>query len=120
MRENNFNLIGVPLLGGCKAGIYMTLDETKRKFAEKLMRDGWVEATSENIKLYLDAFAISFRNGLYYEKMGKVIYATDYTPQQYINFLLKKDSQLNYEAIEGLGRQKKLLKNAKMNFNIKD
>lgn len=119
MRENNLNRIGIPLLGGCNVGIYMTFDEKCKAFAEKLMRDGWVEATDENKKLYFDAFAISYRNGLYYENKGEVSYTADYTAKDYMNFLEGKDSQVNHESLEELGRQKRLLKDKNINFDIK-
>lgn len=118
MRENNLNRIGIPFLGGCNVGVYMTFDEKSREFAESLMRDGWVEATDENKKLYFDAFAISYRNGLYYENKGEVSYTADYTAEDYMNFLKEEDSQVNHESLEELGCQKRLLKDKYLNFDI--
>lgn len=119
MSENNLKRIGIPLLGGCKPGIYMTLDEKRKAFAIKLMRDGFVEATDENIKLYFDGFAMSYRNGLYYENLGKVKYSTDYTSSDYLNFIEGNDNQVKHETVEALGRQKRLLKDNHQNFDVK-
>lgn len=120
MRENYLNRLGIPLLGGCHPGVYMTLDERNKNFAEILMRDGFIEASDENLKLYLDGFAISYRNGLYYEDMDSILYTTNYTADDYRNFLEEKDSQVNHEPVEMLGRQKRLLKDKYKNFNIKN
>ena len=119
MRENNLNRIGIPLLGGCNVGVYMTLDEMRKAFAKRLMHYGWVEASDENLKLYLDGFAISYRNGLYYENRGDISYFTDYSAEDYLNFLEERDSQVNHERHEELGRQKCLLKDMKINFDLK-
>lgn len=110
LRNNNYNRLGIPVLGGCGPGFYMSLTEERRAFAEKLMRDGYVEATEENIKLYFDGFAMSYRNGLYYENMDEVIYETSYTAYDYQNFIAGEDSQVKHENIAFLGRQKKILK----------
>lgn len=116
LRNNNFNRLGIPVLGGCGPGIYMSLTEDRRKFAEKLMRDGYFEATEENIKLYFDGFAMSYRNGLYYEDMDNLVYETSYTAHDYQNFLAGVDNQVKHENIEYLGRQKKILKNSNKSF----
>lgn len=120
MRENHLNRIGIPLLGGCNPGVYMSLDEIRENFAKTLMRDGFIEATDENLKLYLDGFAISYRNGLYYEDMDPISYTTDYTAEDYMNFLEERDSQVNHEGVEVLGRQKRLLKKKYKKFDIKN
>lgn len=116
LRNNNFDRIGIPFLGGCGAGIYMSLTDDRREFAERLMRDGYVEATKENIKLYFDGFAMSYRNGLYYENINSLVYKTSYTALDYLNFIAGKDNQIRHENIEYLGRQKKTLKNPNMSF----
>lgn len=114
--DNNLNRIGIPFLGGSSIGSYMLLFEERKKFAEALLRDGYVEATEENIKMYFDGFALSFRNGLYYENTCELKYETSYTMEDYMNFINGLDSQINHENIEFLGRQQRLLKNANMNF----
>ena len=95
----------------------MLLTEERKKFAERLLRDGYVEATDTNLKMYFDGFALSYRNGLYYEDKGEINYETIYTKDDYINFINGFDSQVNHENIEFLGRQQKILKNSNMNFN---
>lgn len=114
--KNNLNSIGIPFLGGCSLGVYMTMNEKRHVFAEKLMRDGYFEVTDENIKLYFDGFAMSYRNGLYYEDRGILDYSTDYTAQDYINFISGKDDQLSHEKMEHLGPQKKVLKDPSISF----
>ncbi len=116
MRENNFNRIGIPLLGGCNVGAYMTLTKERRDFAENLMKNGCFLATEENLKLYFDGFALSYRNGLYYENFGKIDYTTKYEASDYLNFINQIDSQVNHESFHFLGRQKRLLKNPYLNF----
>ncbi|MDE6292702.1 MAG: hypothetical protein K2L98_03385 [Bacilli bacterium] len=118
LRYNNFDRLGIPLLGGCAAGLYMSLTDEQREFAERLMRDGYVEATEENIKLYYDGFAMSFRNGLYYENMKKITYETSYTASDYHNFIAGRDNQIRHEDFDCLGRQKKVLKNPDMSFRL--
>ena len=115
--NNNLNRIGIPFLGGSSVGSYMLLTEERKKFAERLLRDGYVEATDTNLKMYFDGFALSYRNGLYYEDKGEINYETIYTKDDYINFINGFDSQVNHENIEFLGRQQKILKNSNMNFN---
>ncbi len=116
LRGNNFNRLGIPFLGGCDVGLYMSLTEERRQFAENLMRYGYFEVTDENVKLYFDGFSMSYRNGLYYEKMPEIIYETAYTAQDYLNFIAGKDNQMNRENHAFLGRQKKILQNPQMSF----
>ena len=37
-------------------GIYMINDEKRKKVAEQILKYGWIEATPENIKAYMDGF----------------------------------------------------------------
>ncbi len=71
---------------------------------------GWIEATDQNLKAYFDSFAISFRNGIYYEDMKNIIFKTDYQAEDYISFLDGKGSQLEKESVISLGRQMRPLK----------
>ena len=41
------------------AGYYMIIDEKRRKVAEHILKYGWIEATPENIKMYLDGFIMA-------------------------------------------------------------
>lgn len=116
VKNNNYNRLGIPFLGGCAPGFYMTLTEERRAFAENLMRKGYFEVTEENVKLYFDGFAMSYRNGLYYEEMNPIIYQTDYKAEDYLRFIAKEDNQLNHEEKLYLGRQRKILKNPEMSF----
>lgn len=119
LENNNLERMGVYHLEGCSAGIYMTLDEERKKTALKILKDGWVEASAKNIKNYLDGFTLSYRNGLYYEKLGEANYQVSYTILDYINFLKGKDNIFNHENINYLGRQDKVLKNKDFDFKCK-
>lgn len=108
--------IGIPYLYGCYAGAFMMMKEGRRKLAEKLIRDGYILLTDEVLKDYLDGFALSYRNGLYYERTSDFSYTTSYTSEDYKNFLKWKDSQLHHEGDIVLGLQRKPLKNPYMSF----
>ena len=58
-------------------------------------------------KYYLDGFAISFRNGLYYDETGDYSFTTPYTFDEYIDFLNGKDSQVKREGKLVLGYHEK-------------
>lgn len=106
--------LGIIRLSGCNAGIFMTMDETKKKVADKILKDGWIELTNETLKSYLDGFAISYRNGLYYEQTNDFTFTTDYTADDYRRFLSSDDNQLNYEKRKHLGIQMQPLQNPKL------
>ena len=108
--------IGIMDLGGCKPGIFMTLKENRKKLAETILKKGWVLLTDENLKDYLDGFALSYRNGLYYEQTNDFTYETPYQANDYYNFLNGLDNQLNHEGREVLGYQKKPLNNHNLKF----
>lgn len=94
--------IGVPYLCAPLPGIFMMLDDKRKNLASKLLKTGFTELTLNNLKLYLDGFTLSYRNGLYYDYFGKS-YSTSYTPLDYINFLTTDDNLLNHEPKECLG-----------------
>ena len=102
---------------GCKAGVYMLMTEDSKKIANELLSNGYIEINEETLKIYLDPFAISFRNGLYYEQTQDFSYTTDYDADDYMEFLWGNDNQLNYEDQNCLGYQNRTLKNPNMNFN---
>ena len=49
-------------------GIYMINDELRRCVAEQLLRNGWIEATPENLKAYMDGFEMEKRKS--FEETG--------------------------------------------------
>ncbi len=108
--------LGMPFYFPPFAGAFMVMDDKKRKVAETLLRRGWIELTDETYKAYLDGFAMSYRNGLYYEEKGCVVYETDYTIDDYKKFLAGVDNQVNHEGKDGLGYQLRPLKNPEMRF----
>lgn len=109
LRQNILQRIGIPGLVSCNPGIYMLMDQSREKTSSILLKQGWIPMSDENIKNYFDGFALSYRNGLYYEKNIENKYATNYTSQDYINFIYGLDNQINHEPIESLGIQKRPL-----------
>lgn len=110
INQNNINRIGVPYLNSCNPGFFMMKNESYKKIAEHLINFGWIEATAQNLKAYFDGFAISFRNGIYYENMKEFIFKTDYQAEDYFSFLNGEGSQLEKEPVISLGRQMRPLK----------
>lgn len=110
INQNNINRIGVPYLNSCNPGFFMMKNESYKKIAQHLIDFGWIEATNQNLKAYFDGFAISFRNGIYYEDMKEFIFKTNYRAEDYISFLNGKGSQLEKEPVISLGRQMRPLK----------
>lgn len=110
INQNNINRIGVPYLNSCNPGFFMRKNESYKKIAQQLINFGWIEATDQNLKAYFDGFAISFRNGIYYEDMKDFIFKTDYQVEDYISFLNGNGSQLEKESVISLGRQMRPLK----------
>lgn len=112
---NNVDRLGVVGLSGCNVGTYLLRDEVQKEFAIELSKKGYIALTEERFKLYMDAFTLSFRNGLYYENNGIFTCESNYTTDDYIRFLDGEDNQLK-EGIENLGYQKRPLKNPGLNF----
>lgn len=115
-RRNNLDRLGVVNFSGCYVGAFMLMNEEGKKLATKLIHDGHIELDEEVFKAYLDPFTISFRNGLYYENTNDFSYATIYSADDYIKFLIEEDNQVNHEGKENLGYQKKPLKNSNLKF----
>lgn len=114
--SNIINRLGVPLLNGCYVGYYMIVDEKRKRVALRILEDGYIEFNEENSKYYLDGFAISYRNGLYYEELGRVEYNTSYNYKDYQRFIYTSDSQYDYENRNSLSYQKIPLKNPNIKF----
>lgn len=108
--------LGVYGLAGCLPGIYMLQNDSRKQTAVNLLEKGWIPMDSVNAKNYFDGFALFYRNGIYYDQKGIVDYQTDYTIEDYENFITKKDNQGNHEPIEGLGRQLDSIRNKKLKF----
>ena len=113
---NNLERLGVVGLAGCDPGVFMMLNRDRKNVAMTILKNGWIRCTKENFKHYLDGFTLSFRNGLYYDWLGRVDYNVDYTDRDYLNFLNGYDYITNYEPIEGLGEQERPLENTKLRF----
>lgn len=114
--RNEIEYLGYYCHLSCVAGIYMLKDHKREKLARTILKNGWIELTEDTIKYYLDGFALSYRNGLYYEYLGVADYKTSYDIETYHNFLFGDDSQLKREGRKYLGLQMKLLKNSNFKF----
>lgn len=114
--RNNLNRLGILETGGCEPGVFMLMTDKGKTIANNLITNGFIELNEEVFKTYLDAFTISFRNGLYYENTNDFSYLVNYSVDDYIKFLKGYDNLLNYENKEYLGFQKRPLKNSKLDF----
>lgn len=101
--------LGIPYTYMPTAGIYMMMNSTRKEVATTIIKNGWIELTPEVMKAYFDGFALSYRNGRYYEDHD-LIFETDYTAEDYKRFLLSKDNQVNHEGLDALGYQTEPLK----------
>lgn len=116
LANNCIDRLGIMHLTGISVGKAMFMDLKRKEVAIKILKDGYIEATEENIKAYLDGFSISFRNGLFYEETGDFSYTTPYTVEDYIHFFEGSDSQESHESRHTLGFQLRHLKNPNINF----
>lgn len=103
---SNIGRIGVMNYFPPKAGCFMMVDDFRRSVASKILDNGYIELSDDVFKAYMDSFALSFRNGLYYQNTRDFSYTTSYSIDDYINFLTGQDSQINHEGSEVLGFQK--------------
>lgn len=110
LNNNVIERLGVYGLNGCAPGVYMLENESRKNTAINLLKRGWIEADSENLKNYLDGFTLSFRNGLYYEGQENKDFTVSYSCDDYYDFLNGFDSQVNYEDLECLGEQRKMFR----------
>ena len=108
--------LGLMGLNGCLAGIYMLLDESRKKTAVRLLENGWVELTEENMKNYFDGFTLSYYNALYYEWLGKIDFTTPYTANDYEGMIFGSENLSKHQPLETLGYQRRLLKNENIVF----
>lgn len=104
---NILERIGVVYTSGCQSGRFMLMYEERLNVAKTLLKRGWIELTDNVIKAYFDGFTISYRNGLYYEETQDYSYTTNYTADDYRNFLAGLDNQINHEGANVLGYQLK-------------
>lgn len=108
--RNLHDRLGVYGLSGCNPGYYMMLDPERKRVAETILKRGWIKATPNNFKAYMDGFALSFRNALYYERNGETEFKVPYTFYDYKRFLMGEDDQLRKQEFECLAVQESVLK----------
>lgn len=113
-KGNFLEKIGILNMPGCHPGTFMLMSDERKRVANKILRDGWIELDDKTLKTYLDGFAISYRNGIYYAKTNDYSYEADYTSEDYIKFLKGEDNQVNHEGKDSLGYQRKLVNDKKL------
>lgn len=116
LANNNIDSLGVLEQYDSNVGLFMLKDTRRKNVAKKILEDGWIELTPGVLKDYLDGFAISFRNGLYYEDTLDFSFRTKYADHDYRRFLDFEDTQIDHEKREHLGYQLKPLKDSHFNF----
>ena len=117
--ESFLERIGMPLNEGANIGTFMMMDESRKKIAEEILTNGYIEFTPEVIKKYFDGFIFSGRNGKYYESLGKTsLTKTDYEPfyscEDYLYALTHEGISERY-----IGRQFDIMKE-QIDFEIID
>ena len=61
-------------------GTYMICDEKRKEVADQILKCGWIEATPENIKAYMDGFEMAKRKS--FEETG-------ISAEEYIKILME-------------------------------
>ena len=79
---------------GCSIGYFMTLNEHRKKIAEEILQNGYIEATPDVIKAYFDAVLFCDRDSSYYEERGlnylnpdDIEKAEYYSAEEYLDIL---------------------------------
>jgi len=103
--KNNIEKIGLTNIQSLNVGTNILRNIKGKNIVTTLLFNGYIRLTKEVFKIYLDSFTISFRNGLYYEHYNDYRYITDYTIEDYINFLTGSDNQIKHEGLSNLGFQ---------------
>ena len=108
MQVSNIGRLGLINYPLTSAGYFMMIDDFRKNVALEILKSGYIKLNNDIFKAYMDGFALSFRNGLYYSSTNDYSYTTCYSTNDYINFLTGYDNQINHEGIEVLGFQKKI------------
>lgn len=104
--QNSLERTGIINLMNCKPGNFMIMNEDRFSVANEILTKGWIELDEDTFKHYMDGFVFFYRNGLYYDLTNDYSYDISYSAEDYYNFIIGKDSLLNYEKKETLGYQK--------------
>ncbi len=102
--------LGLMEYPGPAPGAFMVIDPERKKIAETILKQGWIENTPSVYKAYMDGFALCYRNGLYYEDTKDFTFRTSYTKENYDSFFSYDDDQFNHEKGSHLCFQKRPLK----------
>ncbi len=108
-RQNILERLNVVLFSGCLPGVFMEMDERRKKTADELLKYGYIKLDEDKFKDYLDGFTMSYRNGLYYRDHDFNGYSID----KYIEFLTTDANMGDYEDKKYLGYLKRPLKKGK-------
>ena len=103
---------------GCSIGYFMTLNDERKKIAEELLQNGYIEATPNVIKAYFDAVLFSDRDSSYYEELGldylnpdDIERAEYYSAEEYLDILsitLRRQSKSITEVAKEILTSEKL------------
>lgn len=113
---NVFEKVGVYRMSGCYNGVFMNKNEDRLRVTRELLTKGYIKIDDNVLKAYMDGFALSFRNGFYYEETNDYSFTTPYTADDYMRFINGEDSQVKHEGTEVLGFQIRPLKRP-LNYN---
>lgn len=115
--NNHPDRLGILGLEGPSVGYYMMRLKGGEEIARELCTKGYIELDDNVFKTYMDAFMLSFRNGLFYEENGILLPKEGFLPEnniilpydmdEYMSFLSSSDSQAKYEKWHCLGRQRR-------------
>lgn len=97
--------IGVPYNSGPSVGTFMMMDEGRKKIAESILQNGYIEFTDEVCEAYLGAIVFAGRNGDYYSSLGKdVLERKDFEPGYTAREYMMAIDEGGF-SIDGSGRQ---------------
>lgn len=89
--DNTKDCLGIPGFPGAKPAHYLMDDDNQIKFLHELIRNGYFEATDENLKRYLDTFVLANRNSKFYKNHPSLkTTETGISSQEYVKVLLGK------------------------------
>lgn len=106
LQRNCLECIGIPYMSGANPGIFMSQNEERKNVASTVLQRGWVPLTGQYVKHYFDGFALSFRNGHFYEDTKDLSFTTPYDADDYMRFLNGEDTQVNHEGVKALSLQR--------------
>ena len=78
-------------------GMYMIADENRKNVAEQILKYGWIEATPENLKAYMDGYEMAKR---------KSFSETEISAEEYLKMLSEDETfPIHIKSTQELGRE---------------